>query len=177
MMPVDAYIEKYLPKRNRTSFIQTGGKQNIGNEIYEHEGRRYLAIFSRERIETKPLFMVRNTPCIKLVNEHESYASLEMKPKPILIASASDIIDGRISFEIRNIHEYMKRSELDPNKFKAKSYARVNDTINVSFAATGLTLNFFLDSEKGVASVWSTLENYKEMMEVGVDPFRLKKRT
>ncbi len=167
IIPTETYVSRHISAKNRSKLSLS--QNNIGHEVYTSGNREYLTIFCKDRIETKPLYTMEGKSGILKINGLEAYAVLETKPTQMILSS-SMVYVPHIVFTQKEIEKYIYHSNIHGRKFKLSSTNSFGLLEEINLRANGVSLNFSLDRDSNMLTIWSTIIPYKELMEQGLDP-------
>ena len=166
IIPTETYVSRHISAKSRTKLAYS--QNNLGHEIYTSGNREYLAIFCKDRIETKPLYTLDGKSGILKINGLEAYTSLETKPTSMIVSSCMVHVPY-VVFTQSEIEKHFSNSNIRHRKFKSSS-SSFGLLEEINLRANGVSLNFSLDRDSNMLTLWSTIIPYKELMEQGIDP-------
>ena len=189
-IPIDQYLESRLSKKFQKK-LDDHKEKALGHDIYEFNKNKYLTIFSNDRFETMPITYINGVDGIHAVRHKyrdakgmafidiiSSYTIIEDNPKGIIISSVSVPFYGR-NFTIKEAKTIILSSGINIKLNNITSERILADHLNatspfeeVSFKNSNFSINLNVDAENNLATVWTKIINYKQILESNIDPFR-----
>ncbi len=189
-IPVEQYLENRLSKKFQKK-LNNHNEKAFGHDIYEFNKNKYLTIFSNERFETIPIIYVNGIDGIRSVRHKytnadrmafidivSSYTIVEDAPKGIILSSISVPFYNK-NFMIKDVKNVIINSGINirPNSITSERITLDGSNVTpffgeISFKAGNISINVNFDAENKLATVWTKIINYTQMLESNIDPFK-----